>query len=363
MARRGIALFWQATCHYAPSVLIGRGPEAQEVQALLTGSRGIAAVVGPAGLGKTAIVRAVAEPDAVWIRGLATLRNRPGAALGSVLPAVTGDLELDASQVVRRLGGRRLVVDDAQWTDVHTRAVVELVATVVRPAATWRTCDPSVSSAPPRHWTCFTLDPLRPADARTLAHRLKPGLCEADLQPLLEVADGSPLLIRELAAGTSPSANLVSALLARLRQLPEGVRQASILVATAEAGLPEEHVPADLAEPLRRSGLAVLRDHRWWPRHALLQESVLELAEPREVCNAHRQIADLLADDDPASAARHATLAGCTDRALALAELTLARAGDPTARAGNGRRCGRARAQRPSGRLADAGRCHLPAPR
>ena len=173
-------------CHYTLAVLIGRGPETQAVHALLTGDRGMAAVIGPAGLGKTAIVRAVVEPDAVWVRGLATLRSRPGAALDPVLPTVTGDLELDASNLVRRLGGRRLVVDDAQWTDSHTRAVVELVATTARSLATWRTGDPAAPALPPGHWACLTLDRLQPADARALARRANPGLVDADLQPLLD---------------------------------------------------------------------------------------------------------------------------------------------------------------------------------
>jgi DNA-binding CsgD family transcriptional regulator len=312
---------------------MGRGPETQAVRGLLVGTRGVAAVVGPAGLGKTAIVRAAAEPDAVWVCGLATLRTRSGAALVPVLPDLTGDLELDASHLVRRLDGRRLVVDDAQWADAHTRAVVELVATTVRPVATWRTADPAAPSLPPRHWTCVTIGPLRPADARALARATNPDLSEDDLQALLEVADGSPLLIRELATGTSPSPNLVSALLARLRRLPDGVRQTSVLVAAAEAGVAAAHVPDHLAAPLRQSGLAVLLDDRWWPRHTLLQESVLELAEPEEVRDAHRQLADLLSDDDPAAAARHAALAGHADQALALAELAVAQASDPAARA------------------------------
>jgi DNA-binding CsgD family transcriptional regulator len=314
-------------------VLVGRGQEAQTIAVLLEGARGVAAVVGPAGLGKTAIVRAVAETDAVWVCGLATLRNRSGAALVPVLPDVTGDLELDASHLVRRLDGRRLVLDDAQWADPHTRAVVELVATTARPVATWRTADPAAPALPPRHWTCVTMGPLQPSDARALARKVNPDLGEEDRQALLEVADGSPLLIRELASVASPSPNLVSALLSRLRRLPPGVRQASVLVAAAETGVDESHVPDHLAAPLRQSGLAVLVDDRWWPRHALLQESVLELAEPDELCRAHLQLADLLAADDPAAAARHAARAGNTDQALTLAGLALAHACEPAARA------------------------------
>ena len=32
--------------------------------------------------------------------------------------------------MLRQLKGRRLLVDDAQWADAHTAAVIELVATI-----------------------------------------------------------------------------------------------------------------------------------------------------------------------------------------------------------------------------------------
>ena len=147
------------------------------------------------------------------------------------------------------------------------------------------------------------------------------------------MADGSPLLIEELASGPSSSATLVSALLPRLLGLPTRVRFAALLVAAAEAGLPVEHVDCAVAAQLERSGLAVVAKDRWWPRHPLLQESILELTEPSEVHRAHAVLGDLMADREPAVAARHAARAEQPLRAVALAEAALASAEGPLERA------------------------------
>lgn len=324
---------WHARCHYGLDVLVGRGPEAERLTALLALPRGIAAAVGPAGVGKTTLVREVVAADAVWVRGFATGRDRSGAGLRDVLPKITGDPELDASNTVRSLGLRLLVVDDAQWADPHTRTVVELVATMRRVIATWRSGDPAAMDTPPAHWDILKLEGLGAGDARAFAKRLHPTLADPDLQALLEVADGSPLLIEQLVSSNSSSPTLVSALLARLQNLPSTVRQAAVLIAAAESGLMATGVPDHMAEPLRQSGLVVFRDDRWWPRHALLQECLLEVAEPCELRNAHTVLSDLYADNDPAIAARHALRAGRNDRSLELANLNLARAADPVDRA------------------------------
>jgi DNA-binding CsgD family transcriptional regulator len=305
---------------------MGRQNEVRAIRALLADDHGVAAVTGTAGLGKTAIVREVVGPEALWLRGLATLRDQPGAALSLALPSVSGDLERDASHLLRRLAGRRLVLDDAHWADEYTLAVLALVATAARPAATWRTGDPSAPSTLPDRWESLTLGPLRPVDARALARVRRPALSESELQLLLEMADGSPLLIEELAPGPSSSPSLVSALLARLARLPALIRCAVLMVAAADAGLPAEHVGADVGEDLARSGLAVLERDRWWPRHALLQASVLEVVEPNEIRDAHAALAGLFAAEDPATAARHADRAGLSARAVTLAEAALSSA-------------------------------------
>ena len=123
-------------------------------------------MTGPAGRGKTALVRTVVGHDAVWIRGLASLRERSGATLSPAVPSVHGDLERDASRLLGDLGGRRLVIDDAHWADPYTLLVVELVSTATRPVATWRTGDPAAPGAAPAHWASFPLGRLAPGDAR-----------------------------------------------------------------------------------------------------------------------------------------------------------------------------------------------------
>lgn len=316
-----------------PRVLIGRDREADQLRARLSGHHGVAAVTGPAGIGKTAVLRDVIEADALWVHGLATARTRSGDALLLELRSVSGSLERDASHLLLHLGGRRLVLDDAHWLDPYTLAVVELVATATRPVATWRTADPSAPSPPPGHWDHFGLGPLRAADARALACHSRPTLTATELEQVLEVADGSPLLIQELAAGPTPAPNAASALLGRVRGLSAGACVAIVLVAATQGGLGETLVDPSVHDELKRSGLAVLVAGTWWLRHALLQESILEAVGPSMVRDAHRTLAELLAPSDPAVAARHAEQAGQRDAAVTLAERVVAGAEDPIEKA------------------------------
>jgi DNA-binding CsgD family transcriptional regulator len=301
-------------------VLIGRDREAGQLRACLGGHHGIAVVTGPAGIGKTAVLREVIEPDALWVHGLATAQTRSGDALRLAIPSVSGSPERDASQLLRQLGRRRLVLDDAHWIDPYSLTVVELAATATRAVATWRTDDPSASSTTPAHWDHVRLGPLAAADARTLACHLTSTLTADELEQVLEVADGSPLLIQELATGPTLAPSAASALLGRVRGLSDAGRAAVVLVAAAEGGLDETLVDRAAQDELRRSGLAVLVHGRWWLRHDLLQESILEVVGPTAVIDAHRSLAALLAPSDPAGAARHAGRAGDCAVAVRLAK-------------------------------------------
>ena len=102
------------------SPLIGREAELAALATALDGDRATV-LVGEAGIGKTALVRAVATRlDRTMREGgaFATLRGTPYFALRrAVDAALRGDPATVAARLEHRIGPDLLFVDDAQWAD------------------------------------------------------------------------------------------------------------------------------------------------------------------------------------------------------------------------------------------------------
>jgi DNA-binding CsgD family transcriptional regulator/tetratricopeptide (TPR) repeat protein len=238
--------------------LVGRDGPLAQVEALLrraAGGRGdVAAVLGPAGIGKSRLVRdavAAAGADVVLtgravegggtplrpvvevllaatrdvdldaVPGLAPLR----AALGRVVPGLGGGpTSAEASPVVvgeallrllRHLGGEHgavLVLEDVHWADPDTLAVLDHLADHVAHApvavlATARTEAAAQGLAALRALvarraaTAVELEPLGAGDVADLARAtLVADPTDAELRAVVERAEGIPFVVEELCA-------------------------------------------------------------------------------------------------------------------------------------------------------------------
>ncbi len=165
---------------------------------------------------------------------------------------------------------------------------------------------------------------LAPLDDRAVAAlaRAAAGLAEDEIQRVVELADGNPLLATETARagvrGDLP-ASLREVARAALASLAEGARRLSALAAAAGRDLERDEVArlplADRttsATDALESGLLVSTGSRIGYRHALLRDAVYaDLPEPRRA-ELHQQIAAALsgATVRAAEVARHLRIAG-----------------------------------------------------
>src|SRR5581483_7331295 len=201
-------------------MLLGRGAERQNACTLLDERRPFV-VVGEAGVGKTALVRAATEGRTTYEGGgLSTLQWMPylafERALGRRLPEA--DPEWIASEIARAVGNGVLFIDDAQWTDRLTRDALTSLADRVAVAASVRSGSPGADEAL-EALTGFERIDLAPLDEETateFARSLRPDLADGALGRLLRRAGGNPLLIEELTKTEEPSDSLRLAVAARI---------------------------------------------------------------------------------------------------------------------------------------------------
>ena len=198
-----------------PSPLAGRDRIVDRVRDAVTGGRGLT-LVGPAGIGKTAIVRRASELlpeelDVVWVTGTAAVSDVPLAAFAAFLPPAGSEPGLASLVHVRRAvtavpAGRRrvLVVDDAHALDETSAAVVrQLALQGLTLVITQRSGTPA-PDAVSRLWREGTLDRLDigPLDLAAIAE-LAADLLHGTVDPrsareVWRRCDGNPLFGREL---------------------------------------------------------------------------------------------------------------------------------------------------------------------
>lgn len=207
----------------AGELLSGRTELLARVRGLLAtpGARGVS-LVGPAGIGKTHLARAIAtslsdEADLHWIGGSAATSEVPFGALAPFLPPDAGQFGLPAMILVRqgllgdgRAGRLVLVVDDAQMLDEASAALVHQLAVSgeARLVVTQRSGVPAPDTIT-RLWRDHVLEriDLEPLDAVQIGElattMLGDVVDEPSARSLCERSGGNPLFARELVLASS----------------------------------------------------------------------------------------------------------------------------------------------------------------
>ena len=361
-------------------MLIGRESERAQIERVLASARSgesaTLALVGEAGIGKTALLdyaaeRAVGmrvlrargieseaqipfaallelvrpalvmldkipEPQAVALEGALALRRGPaqerfavGAATLSLIAAYAED------------GPVAILVDDAHWLDGSSAQALlfafrRLVADPIAVLIAVREGDPSLLDG--ADLPMVRLGGLTSDEAAALLGGLAPAAAER----LHDSTAGNPLALIELApdagdlalapegAPVLVSARITHAFLRRVDELDEDARRALVLAATSDSGdLPmldraARRVGIDLAalEVAERGGLVTMKPGSVEFRHPLARSAIYAAAPVEERRAAHRALAAALPDRDIDRRAWHlaAAAVGTDDAASAALE-------------------------------------------
>lgn len=307
-------------------MLLGRDHQVADLVALLADDRAVV-VIGEAGVGKTAVLRAAAEVTGRQLTeggALSTLSWMDYLPLRRALDAGlrAGDAISVAEQVESAVGDGILLVDDLHWADSATLDVVTQLAGRIGLLTAVRRGHPAGDTVLDRLRSAafveVPLAPLEPDDAADLVRRLRPDLRVGIVDKVVARAGGNPLLMRELSATGEPTASLRLSVAARLRTLDAAGRDAFGLLALAGRPLPIDVLGEPGVKSLLDADLIVAVDDRTVQvRHALLAEVLLGGMSPDEARELHLRLAESGADDG--QAARHLHLAGENERALAAA--------------------------------------------
>ncbi|GAA6527683.1 AAA family ATPase [Intrasporangium sp. DVR] len=331
--------------------LVGRTEELSTLQALVRAQDGGAAaavVVGDPGMGKTRLLAAAAdllrnhrvfrmtgfEPERHVPLGAAlpflreidqlgravgqlqALLVPAGPELGSVEPARLFEA---AHRALREVTDPALVIDDLQWLDDLSRALVHylmraaldddegvLMVCATRPGPDSAAFVASIQDlfADSGHCAQLTLGPLARAEGAELAQRLRPGLSSVEAERISSAASGSPFWI-ELAirAGADPGVRS-TAITAMLRVLGSdatrclaaaviGGRPADPLELGEVLAWPEARVAAALRELINRG--VVIAEAGWFRvAHDLVRTAALSQLPHEQSRRLHRQFAAVL---------------------------------------------------------------------
>lgn len=321
-------------------MFVGRGPQRSELSRLLADDHPVV-IAGEAGIGKTALLRAVAADSGRPIfegGALSTLSWLEYLPLERALgrPVRGADVEAVALEVVAAVGDGVLLLDDLQWADSATLAVTELVATRVGVLAAVRrgaaTADAVLDRLRAAGFGAVTLGPLDESDATTVVTTLHPDLSPPLVARVVARTGGNPLLLRELTASGEPTDSLRLAIEARLRGLDAIGADTFAMIALAGRPLPVDAVGEAGIKSLLGADLVVVSDDGTVAaRHALLAEVFVDQLEPHRLRELHGRIARGLADDG--EAARHFALAGETATAYSAALRAVAASRRPGERA------------------------------
>ena len=312
----------------------GRDPELAALgHALVTGEPAL--VVGAAGMGKTTVVQAAAhQVGRLLARGasLHFLESTPllgiTRALGAAVEA--GDPVRAATVVADLLGDRTLFLDDLQWADGDTIAVLPLLAAHVPLVAAVRPGEgafDAVVGALDGLALRLDLGPLDGAAAAGVIRHWRPAAAPSEVDQLLTVTGGNPLLLKLAALRHSRVAEAPVA--AVVASCSDAARLALARLAIAPGSVPAG--AAGVAELQRRSLAHV--DGRGVVQLAgdLLGEQALAALPPHVRRQLHTERATVT--DDLGEASVHWRLAG-DERAAFTASLAAAdQAASPLARA------------------------------
>lgn len=306
--------------------LFGRALELRALRAAIDADRSTA-IVGEAGIGKTTLVRAAVALEGRTLReggGFATLRAAPYLALRrAVGVTLEGDPASVAGRVEALVGPDVLFVDDLQWVDAATSAVLQLLAGRLLVLVAIRTDDVEGASAMGVAGSLgldvISLEPLDADAAAALVRERRPRLEPALVAEVVRHGAGNPLVLEELAAGDASPLTRRN-LAARVERLAPAARDVVELLAIAEVPIERRLLAAAVAETIE-AGLAVERAGLVEMRHVLVAEAVRASIHPDARRRLHRTVANLV--PGAAERARHLAAAGQADTAAEVARVAL----------------------------------------
>ncbi|RRR98731.1 LuxR family transcriptional regulator [Glycomyces terrestris] len=307
---------------------------------------GLVVVTGPPGSGRTRLLERLARASKRPVHaggGLAMLSGQPALALERATRArmPAGDLPLLAEAVYSRTRGGLLVIDDLQWCDAATLAVLPVLAERLPVAAALRIPNRLGEDALARLLDAATVVPvpdLTDAEAAALVAECAPALPPARAAALAARAGGNPLALTALAkraahaGGGDPDPGApgdpASAAAAAIADLPRPGRTAlavlGLLGRPAHPSLLGEGAPI-----LQDAGLAVPEGPFLRPASPWMAEIAAGILDAEARRSMHEHLADATTGVE---SARHAHAAGLAARALAAA-LAAAEGASPQTRA------------------------------
>lgn len=297
-------------------MLVGRASLLSDLRARID-EGGAVVLTGEAGQGKTTVVEALtAEQDATAYVGgaLSTLTWLPFLPLARAVgrPDLSGDLEQVAAVVAEVVGEGLLVVEDLHWSDDSTLAVLGRLAGTTTMLLTSR------QQGLPEHLADHGIDEvplpaLGPGDAFEVVRSVRPDLDPAGVAAVVGRAEGNPLLLHELATG---STNLRTSVLARVARLSPTAVEWLERLALIQRPARQDYFPRPVLDEL--DAVQLVRRGPGEPptvsiRHATIADILIGDLPPDRLRLRHLQLGTVIAD--PAEAAHHLEQAGELDRA------------------------------------------------
>lgn len=294
---------------------------------------GLVVVTGPPGSGRTRLLERLARASKRPVHaggGLAMLSGQPALALERATRArmPADDLPLLAEAVYSRTRGGLLVIDDLQWCDAATLAVLPVLAERLPVAAALRIPNRLGEDALARLLaaaTVIAVPELTDAEAAALVAEAAPALPATRAAALASRAGGNPLALTALAKRAAhtgpgePDAGLpgdpASAAAAAIADLPRAGRTA--LAVLGLLGRPAHpSLLGEGAQVLADAGLAVAEGPFLRPASPWMAEIAAGILDTEARRSMHEHLADATAGVE---SARHAHAAGLSARALATA--------------------------------------------
>ncbi len=295
------------------ALLFGRDDELARVRRWIAhGASGV--LRGEPGIGKSAILAAAlaGRSDDLVLNGVAVLASVPYSPIRVARP----DLSVDhrPGELAELLGrctppGAYVVVDDLQWCDEDTRAVLAELA-MRRPfLATVRAAMGAAESLLDTIASVVEvvdIGPLERTAAVDLVRALRPGAPNSDVDRAVEAAAGVPLTLQLVARGRSVGVDAHAAAARAVSELDADARVD--LARAALAGTPVVIDGAHRAALVQRGLIRVDGDGRASPCHDLIASAVLEVVDDATRRRLHAELAE--AADDVAARAMHLAAAG-----------------------------------------------------